>query len=61
MAKKKTEDTTFDWINAIQELNLSKMMKTGLEYYITSNNLNPKNAAELNKILEDYKKLPIGA
>lgn len=61
MAKKeKKTNTNFDWINAIQYLDLSQMMKAGLTYYVKVNNLNPKNDKELIKIMNDYKKLPIG-
>lgn len=61
MVRKKNENTNFDWTKAIKELDLSEMMKTGLSFHIINNNLNPKNKNELNKICEDYKKLPIGA
>lgn len=57
---KKKEDTNFDWTIAIKELDLSEVMKAGLSYYILNNGLNPKNMKELNKIVNDYKKLPIG-
>ena len=56
---KKKEDA-FDWTKAILNLELSEMMKKGVSYYIICNNLNPKTKKELNKICEDYKKLPIG-
>lgn len=59
MTKKKEDKNTFDWTKTIQELNLSETMKAGLSYYIINNNLNPKSKNELNKIVEDYKKLPL--
>ena len=59
MTKKKEE--TFDWTKAINELEIPEMMKKGLSYYIICNNLNPKTKKDLNKICDDYKKLPIGA
>lgn len=58
---KKKEDSTFDWMNAINELDLLEIMKAGLTDYILNNKLNPKDTKELNKIINDYKKLPIGA
>ena len=56
---KKKEDA-FDWTKAIIDLELTDAMKAGLSYYIINNNLNPKTKKELDKICEDFKKLPIG-
>ncbi len=61
VAKKKEETTKdYNWQEAIADLDLSDMMKKGLEYYITVKKLNPKNEKDLVKIMDDYKKLPVG-
>ena len=61
VAKKKEETTKdYNWQDAIKNLDLSDMMKKGLEYYITVKKLNPKNEKDLVKIMDDYKKLPVG-
>ena len=61
VAKKKEETTKdYNWQEAIKNLDLSDMMKKGLEYYITVKKLNPKNEKDLVKIMDDYKKLPVG-
>ena len=58
---KKKEDTNYDWLTVLNKDNtLIDMFKTGVIEYINSNNLAPKNKTELNKIIEDYKKLPVG-
>jgi len=60
LTKKKEDKNTFDWTKTIQKLNLTETMKAGLIYHIINNNLNPKSKNELNKIVEDYEKLPLG-
>ena len=61
VAKKKEETTKdYNWQDAIKNLDLSDMMKKGMEYYITVKKLNPKNEKDLVKIMDDYKKLPVG-
>lgn len=60
MAKKK-ETNTFDWQTALKEAEILDTLKTGVEYYIERNKLSPKDDKELNKIIDDYKKLPVGA
>ena len=59
---KKKEETTKDYNlqEEIKNLDLSDMMKKGLEYYINVKELNPKNEKDLVKIMDDYKKLPVG-
>ena len=60
MVKKK--ENVYDWLTVLNEDNtLIDIFKKGVIEYINRNNLSPKNKTELNKIIEDYKKLPVGA
>lgn len=61
MAKKKTEETPeYLWKDELAKLEISNMLKKGVAYYIETNNKIPKDSKELDKVIDDYKKLTIG-
>ena len=39
---------------------MSSMLKAGVKYYIESYKLTPKSDKDLEKIIEDYKKIEMG-
>lgn len=56
MAKKKTEETTFNIEQALSELACPEMWKAGLKYYIETN-CTIKNKKDFDKAVKDYAKL----
>lgn len=50
----------FDLNKELEEYTCPEMFKAGLKYYIQSNNLEPKNKKEFDKIVKDYGKLKLG-
>lgn len=57
---KKEKAPVFDWMNALKDLEISNMIKTGVKTYITSNNKIPKSQKDLDKTIDDFLKLKIG-
>ena len=50
----------FDLKKALDDLKCPNMFKKGLEYYISSNNINVNSKKEFDKIVKDYANLKIG-
>ena len=64
MAKKKTEEKTtpnFSWEEELFQMEISDMIKNGVAFHIESNDLTIKNEKDLEKVINDYKKLNVGA
>ena len=64
MAKKKTEEKPtpdFLWKEELFQMEISDMIKNGVAFYVESNDLTVKNEKDLEKVIEDYKKLNVGA
>lgn len=64
MAKKKTEATPkkdFLWKEELFQMEISDMIKNGVAFYVESNDLTVKNEKDLEKVINDYKKLNVGA
>lgn len=58
MAKKKTEETTFNITEALTELACPEMWKAGLGYYI-ENNCTIKSKKDFDKAVKDYANLKL--
>lgn len=64
MAKKKTEEKPtpdFLWKEELFRMEISDMLKNGVAFHVESNDLTIKNEKDLEKVIEDYKKLNVGA
>ena len=64
MAKKKTEEKPtpdFLWKEELFQMEISDMIKNGVAFYVESNDLTVKNEKDLEKVINDYKKLNVGA
>lgn len=64
MTKSKKDETSkpaFDWEKALYELEISRMLKRGVEEYIKSNDLTVDDEKDLEKVLKDFKELNLGA
>lgn len=64
MAKKKTEEKptpNFSWKEELFQMEISDMLKNGVAFYVESNDLTVKNEKDLEKVINDYKKLNVGA
>ena len=64
MAKKKTEEKPtpdFLWKEELFQMEISDMIKNGVAFYVESNDLTIKNEKDLEKVINDYKKLNVGA
>lgn len=64
MAKKKTEEKPtpdFLWKEELFQMEISDMLKNGVAFYVESNDLTVKNEKDLEKVINDYKKLNVGA
>lgn len=59
MSKEK-KAPAFDWETALEAVEMSSMLKAGVKYYIESYKLTPKSDKDLEKIIEDYKKIKMG-
>lgn len=46
----------YDYLNDLNLLEISNMLKVGFEHYIRSNNIKIKSKSELMKNLEKFKK-----
>jgi len=46
----------YDYLNDLNLLEISNMLKVGFEHYIQSNNIKIKSKSELMKNLEKFKK-----
>jgi len=64
MAKKKTEEKPtleFLWKEELFRMEISDMLKNGVAFHVESNDLTIKNEKDLEKVINDYKKLNVGA
>lgn len=64
MAKKKTEEKPtpeFLWKEELFQMEISDMLKNGVAFYVESNDLTVKNEKDLEKVINDFKKLNVGA
>lgn len=59
MSKEK-KAPAFNWETALEAVEMSSMLKAGVKYYIESYKLTPKSDKDLEKIIEDYKKIEMG-
>ncbi len=50
----------FDLEKELDDLLCPNMFKSGLKYYISSNNLNITNKKEFEKVIKEYANLKIG-
>lgn len=60
---KKKEETPvpdFDWKTVLSEMEISDMLKRGLEFYVESKDLTVENEKDLEKVLKDFKELNVG-
>ena len=65
MAAKKTQTKQepkppFDWMKALDELEIPSMLKAGFGYYIESKNILIKSENDLQKELNKFKELNAG-
>lgn len=51
-----TKNEEYDYLNDLNLLEISNMLKVGFEHYIQSNNIKIKSKSELMKNLEKFKK-----
>jgi hypothetical protein len=51
----------FNLEEAIENYNCSEMLKAGMIYYFTANDIKIKNQKDFDKAVENYLKLNIGA
>lgn len=51
-----TKNEEYDYLNDLNLLKISNMLKVGFEHYIQSNNIKIKSKSELMKNLEKFKK-----
>ena len=52
----KKENTEYDYLDDLNELEIPNMLKIGFEHYIQSNNIKIKSKSELMKNLDKFKK-----
>ena len=56
----KGKKPAFDWETALEAIEMSSMLKAGVKYYIESYKLTPKSDKDLEKIIDDFKKVKMG-
>lgn len=56
----KGKKPAFDWETALEAVEMSSMLKAGVKYYIESYKLTPKSDKDLEKIIDDFKKVKMG-
>lgn len=56
----KGKKPAFDWKTALEAIEMSGMLKAGVKYYIESYKLTPKSDKDLEKIIDDFKKVKMG-
>ena len=59
--KEETPEPDFNWKTVLSEMEISDMLKRGLEFYVESRDLTVKNEKDLEKVLKDFKELNVGA
>ena len=52
----KKENTEYDYLDDLNELEIPNMLKSGFKYHVQSNNIKIKSKTELMRNLDKFKK-----